>query len=48
MSYFVRTKYVFVFTLFSLINMNEIINQGWFRMYPEAGLVPEAPGAPFP
>ena len=48
MSDFVRTKYVFVFTLFSLINMNEIINQGWFRMYPEAGPVSEALGASFP
>ena len=36
-----------VFRLISLINMNEIINQIWFRVYPEAGLVPEALGAPF-
>ena len=34
MSDFVRTKYVLVFILFSLINMNKIINQSWFRMYP--------------
>jgi len=48
MSDFVRTKYVLVFILFSLINMNKIINQSWFRMYPEVGPVPEALGAPFP
>ena len=40
------TKYVLVFMLFSLINMNRIINHNRFRMYPKAGLVPEAPGAP--
>ena len=45
---FVRTKYVLVFILFSLINMNKIINQSWFRMYPKAGPVPEASGASFP
>ena len=43
-----RTKYVLVFILFSLINMNKIINQNWFRVYPKAGSVLEAPGAPFP
>ena len=41
-----RIKYVLVFKLFSLINMNKIINQSWFRMYPDAGPVPEALGAP--
>ena len=41
-------KYVTVFMLFSLINMNEIINQNWFRVYLKTGPVPEAPGAPFP
>ena len=44
MSDAVRTKYVLVFMLFSLINMNKIINQ----MYPETGPVPEAPDVPFP
>ena len=48
MSNFMRTKYVLVFLLFSLINMNKIINHSWFRMYPDAGPVPEAPGVPFP
>ena len=38
-------KYVLVFILFSLINMNKIINQNWFRVYPKAGPVPEPPGA---
>ena len=47
MSDFVMIKYVLVFILFSLINMNKIINQNWYRMYPEVGLVP-ALGAPFP
>ena len=41
-------KYVTVFMLFSLINMNKIINQNWFRVYPKVGPVPEAPGALFP
>ena len=48
MSDIVLTKYVLVFMLFSLINMNKIINKNWFRVYPKAGPVPEAPGAPFP
>jgi len=28
--------------------MNKIINQRWFKMYPEVGPVLEAPGAQFP
>ena len=48
MSDVVLTKIVLVFMLFSLINMNKIINQSWFRMYPEVGPVPEALSAPFP
>ena len=32
----VLTKYVLMFMLFSLINMNEIINHNWFRVYPKA------------
>jgi len=48
MSDIVLTKYVLMFMLFSLINMNKIINQNWFRVYPKTGPVPEAPGAPFP
>ena len=47
MSDIVLTKYVLVFMLFSLINMNKIINQNWFRVYPKMGPVPEAPSAPF-
>ena len=47
MSDVVRTKNVLVFMLFSLINMNKIINQKWFKVYPKAGPVPEALGAPF-
>ena len=43
----VLTKYVLMFMLFSLININKIINQNWFRVYPKVGPVP-APGAPFP
>ena len=35
-----------VFILFSLISMNKILNQNRFIVYPKAGLVPEAPGAP--
>ena len=42
------TKYVIVFILFSLISMNKILNQKKFRVYPKAGPVPEAPGAPLP
>ena len=37
-----------VFILFSLISMNKILNQNRFRVYPKAGLVPEAPVAPLP
>ena len=37
-----------MFMLFLLINMNKILNQNRFRVYPKAGLVPEAPGAPLP
>ena len=37
-----------VFMLFSLISMNNILNQNRFRVYPKAGLVPESPGAPLP
>ena len=48
MSDIVITKYVLVFMLFSLINMNKIMNQNWFRVYPKAGPVPEAPVAPLP
>ena len=48
MSDIVLTKYVLVFILFSLINMNKIINQNWFRVYPKAGPVPEALSASFP
>ena len=33
---------------YSKKNMNKIMNQNWFRVYPESGPVPEAPGAPFP
>jgi hypothetical protein len=33
--------------LISLINMNKIINQMWFRMYLEVGPVPEALVASF-
>ena len=47
MSDIVITKYVLVFMLFSLINMNKIINQRWFKMYPEPGPVLESPVAPF-
>ena len=47
MSDIVLTKYVLVFMLFSLINMNKIINQNWFRVYHKAGPVSEAPGASF-
>ena len=43
-----RTKNMLVFMLFSLINMNKMINQSWFRVYSKAGPVPVAPGAPFP
>ena len=39
------TKYVIMIMLFLLINMNKIINQNWFKVYPKAGLVPEPPGA---
>ena len=42
-----RTKYMLVFMLFSLISMNKLINQNMFRMYPKAVPVPEAPGALF-
>ena len=45
MSDIVLTKYVLVFISFSLINMNKIINQNWFRVYSKAGPVPEPPGA---
>ena len=48
MSDIVRTKYLLVFMLFSLISMNKILNQNRFRVYPKAGPVPEAPVAPFP
>ena len=48
MSDIVITKYVLVFMLFSLNNMTKIMNQNWFRVYPKAGPVPEAPGALFP
>ena len=41
-------KNVLVFMLFSLINMNKILNQNRFRVYPKAGPVPEAPVAPLP
>jgi hypothetical protein len=33
--------------LISLINMNKIINQIWFSMYPKTEPVPESPGASF-
>ena len=39
---------VLVFMLFLLINMNKILNQNRFRVYPKARPVPEAPGAPLP
>ena len=42
------TKYVHVFMLFSLISMNNILNQNRFRVYPKAGPVPKAPVAPLP
>ena len=42
------TKYVHVFMLFSLINMNKKLNQNRFRVYSKAGPVLEAPGAPLP
>ena len=42
----VLTKYVLVFMLFSLKNMNKTMNQNWFRVYPKAGPVPEALSAP--
>ena len=45
MSDIVLIKYVLVFILISLINMNKIINQNWFKVYPKARLVPEPPGA---
>jgi len=45
MSDIVLTKYVLM--LFSLINMNKIINQNRFRVYLKTGLVLEALGAPF-
>ena len=48
MSDIVLTKYVIMIMLFLLINMNKIINQNWFRVYPKAGSVPEAPVASFP
>ena len=48
MSDIVLTKYALVFILFSLITMNKIITQNWFRVYPKTGPVPEAPGALFP
>ena len=47
MSDIVLTKYALMFMLFSLITMNKIITQNWFRVYPKAGPVPEALGAPF-
>ena len=47
MSDIVLIKYVLVFILISLINMNKIINQNWFKVYPKAGPVPETLGAPF-
>ena len=34
--------------LFSLINMNKMLNQNIFKVYPKAGPVPEAPVAPLP
>ena len=34
--------------LFLLISMNKELNQNRFRVYPKAGLVPEAPVAPLP
>ena len=37
-----------VFKLFLLISMNNILNQNRFRVYPKAGPVPEATGAPLP
>ena len=33
--------------LFSLISMNKILNQNRIRVYPKAGSVPKAPGAPY-
>ena len=48
MSGFVRIKYVLVFMLFSLINMNKILNQNRFRVYPKTGPVQEAPVASLP
>ena len=44
----VCTRYVHVFMLFSLISMNKKLNQNRFRVYPKAGPVPEALGAPLP
>ena len=43
-----KIKYVLMFMLFLLISMNRILNQNMFRVYPKAGPVPEAPGAPLP
>jgi hypothetical protein len=43
----VTTKYVFVFMLIPLTNMNKGINQRWFAMYPKPGPVLEALVAPF-
>ena len=34
--------------LFSLINMNKVLNQNKFRMYPKTESVPEAPVASLP
>ena len=44
----VLIRYVHVFMLFLLIIMNKKLNQNRFRVYPKAGPVPEAPGAPLP
>ena len=40
MSHIVQAKYVFVFMLFSLINMNKIINQNCFRVNKITKYVP--------
>ena len=37
-----KARYVLVFMLFSLISTNRKINHRRFRVYPNAGPVPEA------
>jgi hypothetical protein len=41
-------RYVIVFILILLKNMNKKVNHSRFRKYPEVGPVPEASVAPFP